>query len=163
MGEKGRPADGWAWERVLHGIIPPLISPLGDPGDPDAGAMAALVDQVFAGGCSGLLVLGGCGAFQRLLAIKREAPSLFGDLQVAADRGVAATRAALQARIAALAGLHRQRPFVSALKAACEMLGLGNGRPAPALLPATPGERAAIRALLEAAGLALAASVVQAR
>ena len=31
------------WERALHGIVPPLISPLDGAGAPDAGAMAALV------------------------------------------------------------------------------------------------------------------------
>jgi hypothetical protein len=31
----------WRWERQLHGIIPPLISPLDDTGAPDAGAIAA--------------------------------------------------------------------------------------------------------------------------
>ena len=51
----------WRWERQLHGIIPPLISPLDDAGAPDAGAMAALVDHVIGGGCSGLFMLGGCG------------------------------------------------------------------------------------------------------
>src|SRR5258705_12669882 len=51
----------WNWERQLHGIIPPLISPLDDTGAPDADAMAALVDHVVGGGCSGLFLLGGCG------------------------------------------------------------------------------------------------------
>jgi hypothetical protein len=48
----------WRWDRQLHGIIPPLISPLDDAGVPDAGAMAALVDHVIGGGCSGLFMLG---------------------------------------------------------------------------------------------------------
>ncbi|HUM15367.1 MAG TPA: dihydrodipicolinate synthase family protein [Candidatus Nitrosotalea sp.] len=317
MSENGKPAGGWGWERALHGIVPPLISPLDDSGAPDAGTMAALVEHVIDGGCTGLFMLGGCGegawltpgqrgavvrsaaraaagrvpvlagvmlpatgpaieaarqaagegadalvvsspyyfgvepaaqqrhveaviaatalpallynipqcthhvlppetvralardarvlgikdsagdfeAFQKLLAIKEErprfrvlqgheslaaasllqgadgmvpglanvAPALFVDLQAAVDRGAAADCARLQRRIAALAGLYRQGPFLSALKAACEMRGLGNGRPAPPLLPASPAERAAIRALLEGAGLALAASAAPAR
>jgi iron-sulfur cluster assembly protein len=47
-------ARDWDWERQLHGIVPPLISPLDDEGAPDAGAMTALVDHVIGGGCSGL-------------------------------------------------------------------------------------------------------------
>src|SRR6185295_15675107 len=54
----GMSGNGWRWERQLHGIIPPLISPLDDAGTPDAGAMAALVEHVIGGGCSGLFVLG---------------------------------------------------------------------------------------------------------
>ena len=30
MTNNGKPAGGWQWERVLHGIVPPLISPLDD-------------------------------------------------------------------------------------------------------------------------------------
>ena len=41
MTNNGKPAGGWQWERVLHGIVPPLISPLDDAGAPDADAMAA--------------------------------------------------------------------------------------------------------------------------
>ena len=57
----GKLAGGWQWERVLHGIVPPLISPLDDAGAPDAGAMAALVEHVVGAGCTGLFMLGGCG------------------------------------------------------------------------------------------------------
>jgi 4-hydroxy-tetrahydrodipicolinate synthase len=42
-------------------VVPPLISPLTPSGEPDAGAIGALVEHVLAGGCSGLFVLGGCG------------------------------------------------------------------------------------------------------
>jgi len=308
MSENGKPAGGWRWERALHGIVPPLISPLDDAGAPDAGAMAALVDHVVGAGCTGLFMLGGCGegawltpaqrgvvvqaavraatgrvpvlagvmlpatgpaveaarqaagegadalvvgspyyfgvdasaqerhieavlaatslpallynipqcthhvlppgtvrrlardarvlgikdsagdfeAFQKLLAIKQEragfrvlqgheslgaasllqggdgmvpglanvAPALFVELQAAADRGAAADCARLQQRISALAEVYRQGPWLSALKAACAMLGLGNGRPAPPLVAAAPADRDAVRALVEAAGLA---------
>jgi 4-hydroxy-tetrahydrodipicolinate synthase len=309
MTENGEPAGPWQWERVLHGIVPPLISPLDDAGAPDPAAMAALVEHVVGAGCTGLFMLGGCGegawltpiqrgavirqavraaagrvpvlagvmlpgsgpaveaarqaagegadalvvgspyyfgvdaaaqerhvahvlaatplpallynipqcthhvlaaatvrtlardprvlgikdsagdfeAFQALLAIKEEraqlrvlqgheslaaasllqgadgmvpglanvVPALFVELQAAADRGDASRCAELQRRIAALAQLYRQGPWLAALKAACAMRGLGNGRPAPPLLPATPADRAAIRALLEEAGAAL--------
>jgi len=61
----------WNWERQLHGIIPPLISPLDDTGAPDADAMAALVDHVVGGGCSGLFMLGGCGEGAWLTSAQR--------------------------------------------------------------------------------------------
>jgi dihydrodipicolinate synthase/N-acetylneuraminate lyase len=50
--------------------------------------------------------------------------------------------------------LYRQGPWLAALKAACAMRGIGNGRPAPPLSPATPGDRAVVKALLEEAGAA---------
>ena len=305
---RGKPAAGWQWERVLHGIVPPLISPLDDAGGVDADAMAALVEHVVGAGCTALFMLGGCGegawltptqrgavirqavaaaagrvpvlagvmlpgtgpaveaarqaagegadalvvgspyyfgvdaaaqerhvgqvlaatslpallynipqcthhvlppatvrtlardprvlaikdsagdfeAFQALLAIKQEraqfrvlqgheslaaasllqgadgmvpglanvVPALFVALQAAVDRGDAAECARLQRRIAALAGLYRQGPWLAALKVACAMRGLGNGRPAPPLSPATSADRAAVRRLLEEAGAA---------
>jgi 4-hydroxy-tetrahydrodipicolinate synthase len=64
---------GWRWERQLHGIIPPLISPLDGAGAPDAGATAALVDHVIGGGCSGLFMLGGCGEGAWLTSTQRGA------------------------------------------------------------------------------------------
>src|SRR5258705_1494820 len=57
----GMSAREWNWERQLHGIVPPLISPLDDGGAPDASAMAALVDHVIGGGCSGPFMPGGGG------------------------------------------------------------------------------------------------------
>jgi 4-hydroxy-tetrahydrodipicolinate synthase len=51
----------WTWDRALCGVIPPLISPVGVSGDPDAAAMGAVVEHVLSGGCTGLFVLGGCG------------------------------------------------------------------------------------------------------
>ncbi len=45
----------------LGGVIPPLVSPLDEQGEPDAGGMHGLVDYVLAGGCAGLFVLGGFG------------------------------------------------------------------------------------------------------
>jgi len=313
----GKLASGWRWEQVLHGIVPPLISPLDEAGVPDCVAMAALVDHVVGAGCTGLFVLGGCGegawltasqrgavirnaaraaagrvpvlagvmlpgtgaaveaahqaaqegadalvvgspyyfgvdaaaqerhigqvlaatsrpallynipqcthhvlalatvralardprvlgikdsagdfeAFQALLAIKQErpdfrvlqgheslaaasllqgadgmvpglanvVPALFVELQAAADRGAAAECAVLQRRVAALAQLYRQGPWLAALKAACALRGLGNGRPAPPLLPASAADRDAVRALLEEAGAARPALAAPAR
>jgi 4-hydroxy-tetrahydrodipicolinate synthase len=301
-----RNGGGWQWERALHGIVPPLISPLDDAGTPDAGALAALVEHVVGAGCTGLFMLGGCGegawltsaqrgavvrhavraaagrvpvlagvmlpatgpaveaarqaidegadalvvgspyyfgvepaaqvrhvsqvlgatsgpvllynipqcthhvlppgtvrelahdprvvgikdsagdfeAFQAFLAIKHERPAfrvlqgnealaaasllqggdgmvpglanvvpgLFVALQAAADRGAAVECATLQQRIARLAALYRPGPWLAALKAACAMRGIGNGRPAPPLLPAAPADQEAVRALLREAG-----------
>jgi 4-hydroxy-tetrahydrodipicolinate synthase len=38
-----------------------MITPLAVSGDPDEGAIGALVEHILGGGCSGLFVLGGCG------------------------------------------------------------------------------------------------------
>lgn len=51
----------WTWDQALCGIVPPVISPLDEAGQVDDGAVAALVEHVIAGGCSGLFILGGCG------------------------------------------------------------------------------------------------------
>jgi hypothetical protein len=49
--------NGWRWEGQLHGIIPPLISPLDDPGAPDPGAareaIAGLLDEAGLGAAAG--------------------------------------------------------------------------------------------------------------
>jgi 4-hydroxy-tetrahydrodipicolinate synthase len=54
--------SAWAWGRALSGVVPPLITPLGDDGQPDPSALVALVEHTLSGGSSGLFVLGGCGA-----------------------------------------------------------------------------------------------------
>ena len=82
---------------------------------------------------------------------------LFVELGRAATRAAAPECAALQQRVTALARIYQQGPWLSALKAACAMLGLGNGRPAPPLAPAVPAARDAIAALLDEAGLGAAA------
>ncbi|MBI3457230.1 MAG: dihydrodipicolinate synthase family protein [Candidatus Rokubacteria bacterium] len=63
----------WSWAQALSGIVPPLVSPLTASGDPDDGAMEALVEHVLAGGCSGLFLLGGCGEGAWLTAMQRGA------------------------------------------------------------------------------------------
>jgi 4-hydroxy-tetrahydrodipicolinate synthase len=55
------PARRWTWDETLTGIVPPAISPLDGAREVDEGAVAALVEHVLQGGCSGLFVLGGCG------------------------------------------------------------------------------------------------------
>jgi dihydrodipicolinate synthase/N-acetylneuraminate lyase len=54
-------ARRWTWDGALTGIVPPTISPLDAAREIDEGAVAALVEHVVGGGCSGLFVLGGCG------------------------------------------------------------------------------------------------------
>jgi 4-hydroxy-tetrahydrodipicolinate synthase len=81
------------------------------------------------------------------------APALFVSLQAAAAPRSAAECARLQQQITALARIYQQGPWLAALKAACAMLGLGNGRPAPPLGSAAPAARQTIAALLDEAGL----------
>jgi len=51
----------WSWTDRLAGVIPPLITPLGDAGRVDEAAVKAVVDYTLAAGCTGLFVAGGCG------------------------------------------------------------------------------------------------------
>lgn len=70
----GRPGHAaWSWDVALTGVIPPLISPLGRRGDPDAAAIRRLTEHVLAGGASGLFVLGGCGEGAWLTPSQRDA------------------------------------------------------------------------------------------
>jgi 4-hydroxy-tetrahydrodipicolinate synthase len=301
-----RNGGGWQWERALHGIVPPLISPLDDAGTPDAGALAALVEHVVGAGCTGLFMLGGCGegawltsaqrgavvrhavraaagrvpvlagvmlpatgpaveaarqaidegadalvvgspyyfgvepaaqvrhvsqvlgatsgpvllynipqcthhvlppgtvrelahdprvvgikdsagdfeAFQAFLAIKHERPAFRVLRATRRSRRRACCRAATawcrawrtwcpasswrsrrrptgaprsnappsSSALPAWPRSNRQGPWLAALKAACAMRGIGNGRPAPPLLPAAPADQEAVRALLREAG-----------
>jgi len=76
------------------------------------------------------------------------APALFVALHRAAAKGDAAECASLQEQITDLCTLHTHGHWLPALKAACAMLGLGNGIPSPPLLPATEAERRAIESIL---------------
>ncbi len=58
-GEKSRAS--WSWDTALQGVIPPMISPLTESGEPDETAIRQLVRHILEGGCSGLFVLGECG------------------------------------------------------------------------------------------------------
>ena len=75
-------------------------------------------------------------------------PSLYVELRSAAAAGDAARCTRLQAVITDLWALHAQGHWLSGLKAACAMLGLGDGVPSAPLLPATDDQRRAIRAIL---------------
>src|SRR3984893_8915612 len=100
---RGKSAWGWRWEQVLHGIVPPLISPLDEAGVPDGAAMAALVDHVVGAGCTGLFVLGGCGegawltASQRGAVIRHAARAAAGRVPVLAGVMLPGTGAAVEA------------------------------------------------------------------
>jgi 4-hydroxy-tetrahydrodipicolinate synthase len=69
----------------LTGVVPPLISPLDRAGQPDAGAMAALVEHVVGAGSRGLFVLGGCGE-GAWLTPRHRAAVLRGAVRAAARR-----------------------------------------------------------------------------
>lgn len=63
----------WTWDGALRGIVPPMISPLSAAGAVDEKALAATVNHILGGGCSGLFVLGGCGEGAWLTRAQRSA------------------------------------------------------------------------------------------
>jgi 4-hydroxy-tetrahydrodipicolinate synthase len=77
------------------------------------------------------------------------APALFVALHRAAAQGDAVACAKLQTEIARLCALHTHGHWLPALKAACAMLGFGDGVPSLPLLPATADQQRAIAAILE--------------
>jgi dihydrodipicolinate synthase/N-acetylneuraminate lyase len=96
------------------------------------------------------LRLGGDGLVPGLANV---APALMGELRAAAARGDAAACARLQAAILDLAAIHEIGHWLPALKAACALIGIGSGVPAPPLQAATDGERRAIAAVLARHGI----------
>jgi dihydrodipicolinate synthase/N-acetylneuraminate lyase len=76
------------------------------------------------------------------------APDLFVALRQAAVIGNAASCASLQAQITDLCTLHRHGHWLSALKAACAAVGIGNGLPSLPLAPASEKEDREIRIIL---------------
>jgi 4-hydroxy-tetrahydrodipicolinate synthase len=77
------------------------------------------------------------------------APALYVALRAAAAAGDIAACASLQATIGDLWTLHGVGHWLTALKAACALTGLGNGMPSAPLRPATRTERSEIAAILE--------------
>ncbi len=75
-------------------------------------------------------------------------PQLFVALHQVAVKGDAATCVDLQRQITDLTTLHGHGHWLPALKAACALVGLGNGIPSPPLAPATEEHRHAISAIL---------------
>ena len=71
------------------------------------------------------------------------APALFVTLRAAAAAGDVAACAALQATISDLWTLHAVGHWLTALKAACALAGVGNGIPSPPLRSATPASEIA--------------------
>ncbi|HEV8320400.1 MAG TPA: dihydrodipicolinate synthase family protein, partial [Myxococcota bacterium] len=108
-------SPAWTWPDALAGVVPPLISPLTEAGEPDAGALRALVEHILAGGGTGLFVLGGCGEgawltlAQRAAVVRaavaasaRRAPVLAGCMLPATGPAIEAARSAADAGAAAL-------------------------------------------------------------
>ncbi len=83
------------------------------------------------------------------------APALYANLTRAAKAGDVPTCARLQVQISDLSRLHTHGHWLPALKAACAMLGLGNGIPSRPLVPASDAERQAIRQILARHGFPL--------
>ena len=93
-------------------------------------------------------LLGGDGAVP---GMGNFAPSLFRDLFEASRHGNPGKVASLQAQVVELTKLHGLAShWLPSLKGACQLLGLGNGRPAAPLLPATAAELASIREAIAA-------------
>jgi len=76
------------------------------------------------------------------------APQLFVALHQAARKGDVATCVELQNTITDLATLHSHGHWLPALKAACALIGLGNGHPSPPLARASEEHRQAIESIL---------------
>ena len=45
----------------LHGVIPPLVSPLTDEGEVDSPSLARLIQHVLGAGANGVFILGSSG------------------------------------------------------------------------------------------------------
>src|SRR5262245_34370975 len=96
------------------------------------------------------LRLGGDGLVPGLANL---VPALFVELRLAAGRGDAAACTRLQTGILELCGIHEVGHWLPALKAACAMIGIGDGIPALPLSPSTDMERRAIAAVLGRHGI----------
>ncbi len=51
----------------MHGIVPPLVTPLTSGGEFDSASYAKLIERVIAGGVHGLFVMGSTGEFTALV------------------------------------------------------------------------------------------------
>jgi 4-hydroxy-tetrahydrodipicolinate synthase len=100
------------------------------------------------------LRLGGDGLVPGLANV---VPTLFVELRQAASRGDAATCTRIQTAILDLCAIHEIGHWLPALKAACAMVGIGNGAPSLPLVPSTEAERRAIAAVLARHGIGPAA------
>src|SRR5690242_12492740 len=69
---------------TLHGIIPPMCTPLADDGAVDVESVHTLVEHLLAGGVHGIFALGSTGEFASLTGGQRRALL---DATVAAVRG----------------------------------------------------------------------------
>lgn len=104
---------------------------------------------------SSSLLLGGDGLVPGMANF---APSLYVALRAAATAGDVAECTRLQGVITDLWSIHAQGHWLTGLKAACELVGLGDGVPSMPLHRAGDAERDVIRAILERNGIATAGS-----
>ena len=77
---------------TLHGIIPPICTPLTDDGEVDVPSVHTLVEHLLAGGVHGIFALGSTGEFAALTGRQRQ-------------EVLAATVAAARGRVPVLAGI----------------------------------------------------------
>jgi 4-hydroxy-tetrahydrodipicolinate synthase len=83
-------------------------------------------------------------------------PGLMVELHQAAARGDAAACTRIQRAILDLCAIHGIGHWLPALKAACQMIGIGSGVPALPLVPSTDAERRQIAAVLARQGIVAA-------
>jgi dihydrodipicolinate synthase/N-acetylneuraminate lyase len=105
---------------TLCGVIPPMISPLDQQGQPDVAGIAGLVEHILRGGCSGLFVLGGFGEGAWLTTSQRGAVIKF-------------AVAAVAGRVPVLAGV-----MLPGTGAACEAARQAEAEGADALVAGSP-------------------------
>jgi 4-hydroxy-tetrahydrodipicolinate synthase len=96
------------------------------------------------------LLLGGDGLVP---GVANVAAGVCVEMVRAAARADASVCAKLQERVNDLAGIYAQGPWLPALKAACALVGIGNGEPAPPLAPAAAAHRREVEAILRRQGL----------
>ena len=63
----------WTWDKVLTGVVPPVISVLESTGGIDQALHNALCEHILSDGGTGLFVLGGCGEGAWLTSDQRAA------------------------------------------------------------------------------------------
>jgi 4-hydroxy-tetrahydrodipicolinate synthase len=96
------------------------------------------------------LLQGGDGLVPGLANV---APALLTALCRAAAAAEVKETARLQDAVSDLGAIYATGHWLPALKVACALLGLGDGRPAPPLLPADDRQRAAVAAILHRHGM----------
>lgn len=96
------------------------------------------------------MLMGGDGVIAGLANV---APRLFADLVQAGAHGDVQASRGLQARVLDLHGLLAHGRWLSAMMAACSLLGIGDGRPTAPWIACDAEQRRAIAAILQRQGL----------